>query len=195
MRGTDRVWQIAAATSGPPGRGVALRAMARTDPAPPAVRLDAVEVRVAAVVAGFHRGIAEALLEGAIQRLGESGLPADRVDVHWIPGAFEAPPAAAALAATGRYAAIMALGAVIRGETAHFDYVCDTAAHGLMRVSLDTGVPCAFGILTCDSMAQALARAGGDRGNKGDEAADAAASMINLLAATRAMGPGGAQRS
>lgn len=169
--------------------------MARTDPAPPAERLQVDDVRVAALVAGFHRGVAQALLDGAVERLSESGLPADRVDVHWIPGAYEAPAAAAALAATGRYAAIMALGAVIRGETAHFEYVCDAAAHGLMRVSLDTGVPCAFGILTCDTMAQATARAGGDKGNKGDEAADAAVSMINLLAAARAMGPGGARRS
>ena len=169
--------------------------MARTDPAPPAEQLGNRDVRVAAVVAGFHRGVAEALLEGAVQRLGESGLPADRVDVHWIPGAYEAPAAAAALAATGRYAAIMALGAVIRGETAHFDYVCDAAASGLMRVSLDTGVPCAFGILTCDTKAQAEARAGGDKGNKGDEAADAVVAMINLLASARAMGPGGASRS
>ena len=163
--------------------------MARTDPAPPAETLAHTDIRVAAVVAGFHRAVAEALLEGAIDRLGESGLPADRVDVHWIPGAFEAPPAAAALAATGRYAAVMALGAVVRGETAHFEYVCDAAATGLMRVSLDTGVPCAFGILTCDTMAQAEARAGGDKGNKGDEAADAAVSMINLLASARALGP------
>ena len=169
--------------------------MARTDPAPPAEQLGNRDVRVAAVVAGFHRGVAEALLEGATRRLGESGLPADRVDVHWIPGAYEAPAAAAALAATGRYAAIMALGAVIRGETAHFDYVCDAAASGLMRVSLDTGVPCAFGILTCDTKAQAEARAGGDKGNKGDEAADAVVAMINLLASARAMGPGGASRS
>lgn len=169
--------------------------MARTDPAPPAEKLAATDIRVAAVVAGFHRAVAEALLQGAIDRLGESGLPADRVDVHWIPGAFEAPPAAAALAGTGRYAAIMALGAVIRGETAHFEYVCDAAATGLMRVSLDTGVPCAFGILTCDTKAQAEARAGGDKGNKGDEAADAVVAMINLLASTRAMGPGGASRS
>ncbi len=169
--------------------------MARTDPAPPAERLEVDDVRVAAVVAGFHRGIAEALLQGAIDRLGESGLSADCVDVHWIPGADEAAAAAAALAGTGRYAAVMALGAVIRGETAHFEYVCDAAAHGLMRVSLDTGVPCAFGILTCDTMDQARARAGGDKGNKGDEAADAAVSMINLLAAARALGPGGARRS
>ena len=169
--------------------------MARTDPTPPAEKLKVDDVRIAAVVAGFHRAIAEALLDGAVERLGESGLAADRVDVHWVPGAYEAPAAAAALAATGRYAAVMALGAVIRGETAHFEYVCDAAAHGLMRVSLDTGVPCAFGILTCDTKAQAEARAGGDKGNKGDEAADAVVAMINLLASARAMGPGGASRS
>lgn len=169
--------------------------MARTDPAPPAERLEVADIHVAAVVAGFHRAVAESLLQGAIDRLGECGLAADRVDVHWIPGAYEAPAAAAALAGTGRYAAIMALGAVIRGETAHFEYVCDAAATGLMRVSLDTGVPCAFGILTCDTKAQAEARAGGDKGNKGDEAADAVVAMINLLASARAMGPGGASRS
>jgi 6,7-dimethyl-8-ribityllumazine synthase len=178
-----------------PGRRVAFRAMARTDPAPPAERITVPDVRLAAVVAGFHRGIADALLAGALARLAESGVDAGQVDVHWIPGAFEAPAAAQALAGTRRYAAIMALGAVVRGETAHFDYVCDTAAHGLMRVSLDTGVPCAFGILTCETMEQAHARAGGDKGNKGDEAADAVVSMVNLLASARAMGPGGADRS
>ncbi|MBM3664325.1 MAG: 6,7-dimethyl-8-ribityllumazine synthase [Actinobacteria bacterium] len=169
--------------------------MARTDPAPPAETLAVDGIRIAAVVAGFHRAVAESLLDGAIRRLGESGLAADRVDVHWIPGAYEAPAAAAALAATGRYAAIMALGAVIRGETPHFEYVCDAAASGLMRVSLDTGVPCAFGILTCDTTAQAEARAGGEKRNKGGEAADAVVAMINLLASARAMGPGGASRS
>ncbi|MFZ4754961.1 MAG: 6,7-dimethyl-8-ribityllumazine synthase [Miltoncostaeaceae bacterium] len=169
--------------------------MARTDPAPPAEQIANADVRIAAVVAGFHRGIAESLLDGAVTRLAESGVTADRVDVHWVPGAFEAPSAAQALAMTGRYDAVMALGAVIRGETAHFEYVCDATAHGLMRVSLDTGVPCAFGILTCDTMAQAQARAGGDKGNKGDEAADAAVAMINLLASARASGPGAAGRS
>lgn len=89
----------------------------------------------------------------------------------------------------------MALGAVVRGETPHFDYVCDATANGLMRVSLDSGVPCAFGILTCNTMAQAEARAGGDKGNKGDEAADAVVAMINLRESTRAPGPGGTSRS
>jgi len=187
------------ATHGAGGRTTAvprtLAAMARTDPPPPAEQIGNPDIRIAAVVAGFHRGIAENLLQGAIARLAECGVPGDRVEVHWIPGAYEAPSAAAALAATGRYDAIMAMGAVIRGETAHFDYVCDAAAHGLMRVSLDTGVPCAFGILTCDTMAQAEARAGGDKGNKGDEAADAAVAMINLLASARASAPGGTGRS
>ena len=169
--------------------------MARTDPPPPAEQIADPDVRIAAVVAGFHRGIAENLLHGALERLAECGVSAEHVDVHWIPGAYEAPMAAGALAMTQEYDAIMALGAVIRGETAHFDYVCDSAAHGLMRVSLDTGVPCAFGILTCDTMAQAEARAGGDMGNKGAVAADAAVSMINLLASARAMSPGGASRS
>lgn len=152
-------------------------------------------MRIAAVVAGFHRRIAESLLAGALARLAESSVSADRVDVQWIPGAYEAPAAAQALAATGRYGAIMALGAVVRGETPHFDYVCDATAHGLMRVSLDSGVPCAFGILTCDTVAQGEARAGGDKGNKGDEAADAVVAMINLLMSARAMSAGGTGRS
>ena len=150
---------------------------------------------IAIVAARFNEPIVEQLIEGAVttwQRLG--GLP-ESIELHHVPGAFELPLACEALAATGSYSAIVALGCVIRGDTAHFDYVCDAAAHGLMRVGLDTGVPCAFGILTCDTMAQAEARAGGDKGNKGDEAADAAVSMINLLAAARDMGPGGASRS
>ncbi|MEW6582305.1 MAG: 6,7-dimethyl-8-ribityllumazine synthase [Actinomycetota bacterium] len=155
--------------------------MARTEPVPPAAQLDDTDVRMAAVVAGFHRGIAERLLQGARERLAESGLPDGRLDERWVPGAFEVPLAAQALAKSGRYVAILTLGAVIRGETPHFQYVCDAAASGLLRVSLDTGVPCAFGILTCDTLAQAEARAGGDVGNKGQEAADAAVGMANLL--------------
>jgi 6,7-dimethyl-8-ribityllumazine synthase len=136
---------------------------------------------MAAVVAGFHRDLAERLLEGARARLSESGLPDERLDARWVPGAFETPLAAQHLAKTGRYVAILALGAVVRGETPHFGYVCDAVASGLLRVSLDTGVPCAFGILTCDTYAQAEARAGGEVGNKGEEAADAAVAMVNLL--------------
>jgi len=139
-------------------------------------------VRVILLVAGFHRGIAQNLVDGARGRLAESGLAADHIEERWVPGAYELPLAAQAMARTGRYAAILCLGAVIRGETPHFNYVCDAAGSGLIRVSLDTGVPCAFGVLTCDTMAQAEARAGGAVGNKGEEASDAAVSMINLLA-------------
>jgi 6,7-dimethyl-8-ribityllumazine synthase len=159
--------------------------MARSEPAPPAIPLGDPSVRVAIAVAGFHKAIADNLLAGARARLAASGLPADQIDEVWVPGAFELPLAAKTLTDTAAYAAVLGLGCVIRGETAHFDYVCDACAHGLQRVSLDTGIPCTFGVLTCDTMAQAEARAGGDKGNKGDEAADAAVSMMNLIAAKR----------
>jgi 6,7-dimethyl-8-ribityllumazine synthase len=160
--------------------------MARTEPAPPAPALRDPDVRFGLLVAGFHRAIAERLVAGARGRLAESGLPDGFLDEVWVPGAYELPLAAQTLARTGRYAAILAVGAVIRGETPHFGYVCDAAASGLLRVSLDTGVPCTFGVLTCDTYAQAEARAGGAVGNKGEEAADAAVAMVNLIAAARA---------
>lgn len=138
---------------------------------------------MAVLVAGFHRQIAERLLEGARARLAASGLPKDHLNEQWVPGAYELPLAAQTLARTGRYAAILTVGAVIRGETPHFNYVCDAAATGLIRVSLDTGVPCTFGVLTCDTYVQAEARAGGAVGNKGEEAADAAVAMVNLIGA------------
>ncbi len=156
--------------------------MARSDPARPVPPLDDTNVRMAVLVAGFHRQIAERLLDGVRSRLAESGLPDGNLDQVWVPGAYELPFAAQTLARTGRYAAILSVGAVIRGETPHFTYVCDVAASGLLRVSLDTGVPCTFGVLTCDTLAQAEARAGGAVGNKGEEAADAAVAMVNLIA-------------
>ena len=159
--------------------------MARSGPAPQAPKLDDPQVRVVLLVAGFHKDIAENLVHGARGRLAESGLAAENIDEHWVPGSFELPLAARTFADTGRYSAVLCLGAVIRGETSHFDYVCSATAHGLMRVGLDTGVPCSFGVLTCETYAQALARAGGQVGNKGEEASDAAVAMINLLAAAR----------
>lgn len=156
--------------------------MARSDPASPAARLADPNVRMALLVAGFHRSIAERLVAGARARLAESGLPGANLDEVWVPGAYELPLAAQTLAETGRYAAILSVGAVVRGETPHFDFVCDAAASGLLQVSLDTGVPCAFGVLTCDTFDQAEARAGGAVGNKGEEAADAAVAMVNLIA-------------
>lgn len=154
--------------------------MARTEERPPPPRLERTGVRVAIVCSGFHKGLAQNLLDGAVERLTQSGLPQDRIDVHWVPGAYESPFAAKLLAQTGRYAAVVAVGAVVRGATPHFEHVCWAASRGLQRVALDTGVPCTFGILTCDTVEQAWARAGGEVGNAGGDAADAAVALINL---------------
>ncbi|MGD9572146.1 MAG: 6,7-dimethyl-8-ribityllumazine synthase [Thermoleophilia bacterium] len=159
--------------------------MARTGPMPPAPRLEHPGVRMAAVVAGFHRELSERLLQGAADRLREAGLPDGHLEDIWVPGAFELPLAARSMALRRRYAAIIALGVVIRGETAHFDHICDAAANGLMRVGLDTGLPVAFGVLTTEDRAQAEARSGGDKGNAGMDAADAAVVMANLVAEGR----------
>jgi 6,7-dimethyl-8-ribityllumazine synthase len=136
---------------------------------------------MAAVIAGFHRDLGERLLEGARVRLAEAGLPDGYLDERWVPGAFELPLAAKVMARTGRYAAIIALGAVIRGETSHYDHICHAAASGLSAVGLETGVPVAFGVLTTEDRAQADARAGGAVGNAGADAADAAVVMANLV--------------
>lgn len=159
--------------------------MARTGPPPPVPRLQHTGIRVAAVVAGFHRELSERLLEGARERLREAGLPDGHLEDHWVPGVFELPLAARAMAHRRRYAAVIAIGVVIRGETAHFDHICNAAATGLTAVSLESGVPCTFGVLTCENQAQAEARAGGDKGNAGIDAADAAIVMVNLLAESR----------
>jgi 6,7-dimethyl-8-ribityllumazine synthase len=140
---------------------------------------------MAAVVAGFHREIAERLLAGARERLIESGLTADHFEDFWVPGAFELPLAARTMALRRRYAAVLALGCVIRGETAHFDHICQAAATGLTAVAIQTGVPCTFGVLTVETMDQAIARSGGDKGNAGADAADAAVAMANLVAEGR----------
>ena len=160
--------------------------MARTEPQAPATPLDEADVRVAVAVAGFHRALSTRLLDGARARLAASGLDPERVEDYWVPGSFELPLTVRALAATGRYAAVIALGVVIRGETPHFEYVSDVAASGISQAGLDTGVPCTFGVLTCDTLAQAEARAGGEVGNAGEDAADAAVVMANLVAGLRA---------
>ena len=159
--------------------------MARTGPYPPAPKLEHPGIRIAAVVAGFHRDISERLLEGANARLMEAGLGAGHLEDHWVPGAYELPLAARAMTRRRRFAAIIALGVVIRGETAHFDHICNAAATGLMTVGLESGLPCTFGVLTCETMEQAVARSGGDKGNAGIDAADAAIVMVNLLADSR----------
>ncbi|MGE0027174.1 MAG: 6,7-dimethyl-8-ribityllumazine synthase [Thermoleophilia bacterium] len=159
--------------------------MARTGEAPPAIRLEHPGVRMAAVVAGFHQEVAARLLAGARERLVESGLTADHFEDFWVPGAFELPLAARTMALKRRYAAVIALGCVIRGETAHFDHICQAAATGLTAVGIQTGLPCTFGVLTCETMDQAIARSGGDKGNAGADAADAAVAMANLVAEGR----------
>jgi len=133
----------------------------------------------AIVVARFYEDLAERLLAGARAAFAEHGHP--DVEVFDVPGAFEL-PLGARYAADSGFAGVACLGAVIRGETDHYDFVCAQAAAGVMRVQLDTGVPCAFGVLTCASMAQALARAGGERRDQGRHAAEAVLQMAALRA-------------
>jgi 6,7-dimethyl-8-ribityllumazine synthase len=131
----------------------------------------------AACVGRFYEEVAERLVEGASRVFDEAGVS---VEVHEVPGAFELPLAAKYCAESGRYAGVACLGAVIRGETDHYDYVCAESARGIARVSLDTGVPCSFGVLTVDSMQQALARAGGGKRHQGEDAARAVLRMARL---------------
>ncbi len=133
--------------------------------------------RWAIAAARFYEDLAEKLVEGARRVFEEAG---GEVEVHDVPGAFELPLAAKYCAESGRYAGVACVGAVIRGDTDHYDYVCSESASGIARVSLDTGVPCAFGVLTVDSMEQALARAGGGKRHSGEDAARAVVRMAEL---------------
>ncbi|MFZ5623485.1 MAG: 6,7-dimethyl-8-ribityllumazine synthase [Gemmatimonadota bacterium] len=141
--------------------------------------------RVAVIVSRYNQRVTTRLLEGARQCLASAGIADDDVDVVWVSGAFELGGAAAALARTGRYACIVALGAVIRGETPHFDYVAGEAARGLSAVAVAEGLPVAFGVLTVDTLEQALERAGGSAGNKGYEAAEAAITAADAIRMVR----------
>ena len=138
--------------------------------------------KVAVVAARFHHAIVDRLVEGACSYLTESGLAAEDVEVLRVPGAWELPLALERLAQRKRYDGLVALGCVVHGETPHFDYVCTEASAGVSQVSLKHGLPIGFGLLTCETMAQAEARAGGEVGNKGQEAAAATLEMIELLA-------------
>ncbi|MCK9248926.1 MAG: 6,7-dimethyl-8-ribityllumazine synthase [Solirubrobacteraceae bacterium] len=139
--------------------------------------------RFAIVAATFYRDLADRLIAGAQAVLAESGAPA--ADVFEVPGAFELPMAASMLAETGRYDGVVCVGAVIRGETDHYDYVCGEAARGIQDVQLRTGVPAAFGVLTVDTMEQAIARAGGDKRDSGRHAAEAVLSLVAIARALR----------
>lgn len=144
---------------------------------------DARDLRVAIVVSRFNETISEQLLKGALDCLRRHGVSDDKLAVAWVPGAFEIPLAARRLARSGAYDSVVCLGAVIRGETAHFDYVAGQASNGIGQISMECEVPVTNGILTTETVQQAVDRAGGKMGNKGAEAALAAIEMANLLAA------------
>lgn len=145
-------------------------------------------IRLAIVVSRFNRAVTDSLLEGAMQAVAKYGIVVDDQDVFAVPGAFELPLVALAAARRPEYDAVVCLGAVIRGETPHFQYVCEQAANGIGDASLSTGKPIAFGVLTTDDLPQALARAGGEVGNKGYEAVVTAVETLEVLA--RLQGPG-----
>jgi 6,7-dimethyl-8-ribityllumazine synthase len=142
---------------------------------------DASGKRFAVVASRFNRQICDALVGGAVACLREHGVADDDVTVVRVPGAWELPLALAAVARSGRFDGLVAIGAVVRGETPHFDVLCAEAAAGIARVAERHGVPIGFGLLTCDTLEQAAARAGGPAGDKGREAAEAALEMAALL--------------
>jgi len=142
-------------------------------------------LKIAIVLSRFNSLIGDRLLEGALDTLKRHGVSDDEITLTRVPGAFEIPLAASALAKTGKYDAVICLGAVIRGATAHFDYVAGPLASGLASIAVDTGVPILFGVLTTDTIEQALERAGTKAGNKGADVAAAAIEMANLLKTIR----------
>jgi len=157
-------------------------------------RIAAAEGRFAIVVARFNESITGRLLDGAVDTLGKRGVPEDRIDVAWVPGAFEIPTVAERLAKSGRYRAVICLGAVIRGETTHDQHINRAVSNSLAEIGVRHGLPVMLGVLTCNTLEQAVARSGGrigtkgkDRpdsriGNKGSECAEAALEMVDLMA-------------
>lgn len=138
-------------------------------------------LKVGIVVSRFNELLSGRLVSGAQDALGRHGVAEDAIDVAWVPGAFEVPLVAKKLAESGRYDAVLALGVVIRGGTPHFDYVASEVSKGVAKASLDTGVPVMFGVITADTIEQAVERAGTKIGNKGWDAAVAAIEMANLI--------------
>ena len=133
------------------------------------------------VVSRFNEFLSAKLLDGAIDTLKQHGAQDNALDVVWVPGSFETPVAAQKMAKSKKYDALICLGAVIRGATPHFDYIANEVAKGVSRVSLDAGIPCIFGVITADSLEQAIERAGAKQGNKGRDAAISAIEMANLF--------------
>ncbi len=139
--------------------------------------------RIAIVVAEWNKTITGKLLDGAVATLTERGVADERIDVAWVPGAWEIPLVAKRMAADGEYAAVLCLGAVIRGETSHDEHINRGVSQAMMELGLEFGLPVLFGVLTCNTLEQAIHRSGGNVGNKGSECAEAALQMVGLLAA------------
>ncbi len=138
-------------------------------------------LKIGIVAARFNEFIVSKLISGAEDALIRHGVETDNVDLAWVPGAFEIPVVAQKMAQSGKYDAVLCLGAVIRGATSHYDYVCTEVSKGIAAVGMKTGVPTLFGILTTDNIEQAIERAGTKAGNKGYDAACSAIEMVNLL--------------
>ena len=144
-------------------------------------KLVAENIKIGIVVGRFNEFIGSKLLSGAMDGLIRHGVNDEDVDVAWVPGAFEIPLIAQKMAASGKYDAVIALGAVIKGSTSHYDYVCAEVSKGIASASLNTGVPVLFGVLTTDNIEQAIERAGTKSGNKGYDCALSAIEMVNLI--------------
>ena len=149
-------------------------------------KLVAQEMRVGIVCARFNEFIVSKLLSGCQDTLLRHGVRDEDMDVAWVPGAFEIPLIASKMAKSGRYDAVIALGAVIRGSTSHYDYVCSEVSKGVATVALQSGIPVLFGVLTTDTIEQAVERAGTKAGNKGSDCAESAIEMVNLIRALEA---------
>lgn len=141
------------------------------------------ETKIAIVISRFNEEITERLLDSCLKTLKKCGVLPEQIEIIWVPGAFEIPLVAQKVALNHDINAIITLGAVIRGETPHFDYVCEQTAKGILDTQLKTGLPIIFGVLTCDTPEQAFARAGRDKENKGYQTAIAALEMINIMQA------------
>ncbi len=144
-------------------------------------QLIAKDLKVGIVIARFNEFIGSKLLSGAVDGLRRHGMAEEEITVAWVPGAYEIPLVAQKMAASGKYDAIITLGAVIKGSTSHYDYVCAEVSKGVATAAMNTGIPVMFGVLTTDNIEQAIERAGTKAGNKGNESAVSAIEMANLL--------------